>query len=68
MKDENLFKGIAVAFLGGLVFGFTFGIIIGVLLPSASPGEPTNFAHLLGSWGLPCKSHYYIPDNKIEWL
>lgn len=41
MKDENLFNGIAVAFLGGLVFGFTFGIIIGVLLPSASPEKPT---------------------------
>ena len=44
MKDENLFKGIAVAFLGGLVFGFTFGIIIGVLLPPTSPVEQTTTA------------------------
>ena len=22
----------------------------------------------VGSFNLPCKSHYYITDNKIEWL
>lgn len=22
----------------------------------------------VGSFNLPCKSHYYITDNKVEWL
>lgn len=27
-----------------------------------------TFRPSVGNWNFPCKSHYYITDNKIEWL
>jgi len=30
-------------------------------------GEPVSFYPSIGSWTLPCKSHYWIRNNQIEW-
>lgn len=46
-----------------------------VVLPFGSHGwtlterlEGVTMRPSVGSFNLPCKSHYYITDNKIEWL
>lgn len=30
--------------------------------------ERVTFRPSVGNWQYPCKSHYYITDNKVEWL
>ena len=35
---------------------------------NASFEDKVTLRPSIGNWGLPCKSHYYITNNKIEWL
>ena len=30
-------------------------------------GENVSLYPSIGSWGLPCQSHYWITDNVVEW-
>lgn len=30
-------------------------------------GESVSLYPSIGSWALPCKSHYWIRDNRVEW-
>ena len=31
-------------------------------------GESVSLSPSIGSWSLDCESHYYIKENKIQWL
>lgn len=30
-------------------------------------GETVSLYPSIGNWGLPCRSHYWITNNKVEW-
>ncbi len=30
-------------------------------------GDKVTFTPSIGNWQLPCKSHYFIRDNKVVW-
>lgn len=30
-------------------------------------GDSVSLYPSIGSWGLPCQSHYWITNNKVEW-
>ena len=34
----------------------------------AKEGETVTLRPSIGSWNLPCQSHYFITSNKVEWL
>lgn len=30
-------------------------------------GETVSFSPSIGNWNLPCKSHYWISESRVEW-